>query len=336
MLCSSSYLKRASKGMRSMSSRRPIGSGLKMRGSIGCVRRTIGLNAILPRMSRSMSMPGATSISSSPSFVSRNTQRSVMYSTSLPSCAAKGPENGRCSTSSTNLSSVPSRSIRNWPSTIDTSRQHVDRQRLALHRDVAVGVGGRAADDGHVDRHGLEEQVILAAHGDQLDQVFGGPLVQLAAAQARIDKGAQADPRGMARLAAGDVAKQVADRPQRQVVALDLVADDELLQRRGRHEVAADEALDEPGLREPVHAAALGRMTHPGRREQRQAARLAETRAAFVVRLVEAGQLADDDVWKADTEEAADDDGIAAADQSDGVASRDDLVGRARAPAPQG
>src|SRR5436853_592792 len=57
--------------MRSMSSRSPIGSFKNMRRSIRRgSRRRMGLNSIRARISRSMSMPGAISISSSPSWVS--------------------------------------------------------------------------------------------------------------------------------------------------------------------------------------------------------------------------------------------------------------------------
>jgi hypothetical protein len=115
--------------------------------------------------------------------------------------------------------------------------------------------------------------------------------------------------------------KKVADRAQRQVVALDLVADDQLLEFRRQNEVAADEALDEAGLRETIHAAALGRMGHPCCANQRQIARLAEAFGHCVVRLVELRKLADEHVGKADAEEPADDDGVAAMDQPHSLAS---------------
>ena len=79
-----------------------------------------------------------------------------------------------------------------------------------------------------VDRQGLVEQVFLAAERHQLDQIFGGHGVDLAAAVARVDEGAQADRGDDARLAGGDVAKQVADDALRQVVGLDLVVDRQL------------------------------------------------------------------------------------------------------------
>ena len=51
--------------------------------------------------------------------------------------------------------------------------QVVERQRLALHGDVAGRVGRGAADQRDVDREGLVEQPLLAVDLDQLDQVFG-------------------------------------------------------------------------------------------------------------------------------------------------------------------
>ncbi len=69
-------------------------------------------------------------------------------------------------------------------------RQRFQRQRFALHGDIAVGIGGGAAHDGDVDREGLVEQILLIPDAHQLDQILGGALIQLAAAKARIDEGA--------------------------------------------------------------------------------------------------------------------------------------------------
>ena len=59
-------------------------------------------------MSRSTSMPGAISLSSSPSGVRTNTQRSVTYSTCCPREVATAPLKVMCSTSFTNFLAVPS------------------------------------------------------------------------------------------------------------------------------------------------------------------------------------------------------------------------------------
>ena len=73
-------------------------------------------------------------------------------------------------------------------------RQHLALDGLALHRQVAVLVGGRAADDRDVDREGVEQQPFAAAQRDDLDEVLGRPGVLLAAGLARVDVRAQARP----------------------------------------------------------------------------------------------------------------------------------------------
>ena len=78
----------------------------------------------------------------------------------------------------------------------------------------------------------------------ELDEVFGGAGVELAAAVARIDEGAEADAGDVAGAARGDVAEQMRDHALRQIVGLDLVGDGELLQLRRETPMAADHALD--------------------------------------------------------------------------------------------
>ena len=46
-------------------------------------------------------------------------------------------------------------------------RQHFERKRLLLHRDVAVGVGGRAANNADIDREGAIEKKFLAIDLDE-------------------------------------------------------------------------------------------------------------------------------------------------------------------------
>ena len=72
-------------------------------------------------------------------------------------------------------------------------RQHLALDGLALHRQVAVLVGGRAADDGDVDRERVEQQPLAAAERDDLDEVLGRPRVLLAAGLARVHVRAEAD-----------------------------------------------------------------------------------------------------------------------------------------------
>ena len=69
--------------------------------------------------------------------------------------------------------------------------ERLQRQRLALHRDVAVGVGGGAAHDGDIDREGLVEEVLLAVDLHQPHELVLARGVDLAAAVARIGEGAE-------------------------------------------------------------------------------------------------------------------------------------------------
>jgi hypothetical protein len=212
--------------------------------------------------------------------------------------------------------------------TAGVARGHGDRarlqgQRLLLHGDVAVGVGSGAADDADVDRKGLVEQVVLAVDRHQPHKILGGARVELATAEARIDEGAQPDPGQRARLAGGDVAEQVRDHPLRQVPGLDAVIDRKRLQARHQPPVAADHARHQALVAEVVEAARLA-VALPGRIHQGQVARAA--RAAL--RLEEALFERDRDaLGKADADEAAGGDRVAAADQAHRLARRNDLAG---------
>ena len=71
--------------------------------------------------------------------------------------------------------------------------QRLERERLLLHRDVAVGIGGGSAHDADIDRECPVEEKLLAVDLDQPDQILRGACVDLAAAVARIDEGAEPD-----------------------------------------------------------------------------------------------------------------------------------------------
>ena len=62
-------------------------------------------------------------------------------------------------------------------------------QGFVFHCDVALFIRGSAAQEGHVNREGFVEQVILAVDIDHLDQVLGGALVEFTAVDARVDEG---------------------------------------------------------------------------------------------------------------------------------------------------
>ena len=98
--------------------------------------------------------------------------------------------------------------------------QRLQRQRLALHRDVAVGIGGGAAHDADIDRKCAVEQILLPVDVHQADEVGGRPVVELAAAVPGIGKRIEADPGQMARFTGGDVAVEMGDDTLREVVGL--------------------------------------------------------------------------------------------------------------------
>ena len=101
----------------------------------------------------------------------------------------------------------------------------VELQRLALHGGVAARVGGGGAQEGDVDREGAVEQPLLAVDLEEADDVLGGALVDAAALAGGIDEGAQADLGQHARLGTGDLAVELGDDAERQVVGLDAVLD---------------------------------------------------------------------------------------------------------------
>ena len=90
-------------------------------------------------------------------------------------------------------------------------RQHFERQRLLFHRDVAVGIGGGAANDADIDRECAIEKKFFAVDLDQPDEIVLGAFVDLAAAVTRIDERSEPDAREMPRPLRGDVAEQVRD-----------------------------------------------------------------------------------------------------------------------------
>jgi len=72
-------------------------------------------------------------------------------------------------------------------------RDHLAEHRLVFHRDVAILVGAGPSYQRDVNMEGLEKQILLAADGGELDEIFGRPLALPAASEARVDEGLQAD-----------------------------------------------------------------------------------------------------------------------------------------------
>ncbi len=145
-----------------------------------------------------------------------------------------------------------------------------------------------------------------------------GALVDAAAAVARVDEGAEADPAQVPRLAGGDVAKEVRDHALRQVPGLDPVLDRELAERRHQAPVAADHACHQAVVAEVVEAARLA-VALPRRVDEAQPARRALGEEALLERHRQP-------LGEADADEAAGGDGVAVAHELDRLGSADDLA----------
>ncbi len=205
-------------------------------------------------------------------------------------------------------------------------REYLQGEGLLFHRDVAVGVGGRAADDPDIDRKRFVEQVVDSADRHERDQFFGGAGVELAAAKAGVDERAQPDARELAWLVGGDVAVELRDHALRQVVGLDPIRDRQLLQLRHQAPMAADDAPDESLVAEVVQTLVLAVALTRGI-DECEVARAAEARRTFLVaREKPLLQRNRDFLGEADADEAAGGDRVAVTDQPHRIRRRDDLA----------
>ena len=174
--------------------------------------------------------------------------------------------------------------------------QIVQDQRLALHADIAVGVGGGAADDRDVDRDRLVEQPLAAVDLHHPDEIARADRVELAATLARVDEGAEADPAEQAGAAAGDLAKQLRDAAQGQVPGLDQAVGRHLAELGHQGPMATDGAPDQPVMREAIEPSLLA-VAGGGGEQQAEVARLAGGQEALL-------QGHEDRVGRADADEA--------------------------------
>ena len=67
----------------------------------------------------------------------------------------------------------------------------VEGEGFPLHGGVAVRIAGRSPDEGDIDRERLVAQPFLAADVKDLNEIFGGHVIEFATLLARIDEGAQ-------------------------------------------------------------------------------------------------------------------------------------------------
>ena len=120
---------------------------------------------------------------------------------------------------------------------------NVHRANFTVYGAVAALIAVGSAQEYDVDREALVQQALLALDLDQLDQIFLGDVVELAAAVARVSKGVQTNVRDGTDVVCGDITIHVSDNALREVVRLDLVFQSQLAQSGSTIPMAADNAL---------------------------------------------------------------------------------------------
>src|SRR4029077_10528360 len=130
----------------------------------------------------------------------------------------------------------------------------------------------------------------------------------------------------MARLPRRNVAIEVHDRSERQIVTFDLIADDEPLNRRCKIEMPADHAFYEPRLSDPVKSAPGERVALGDPKEQGQVPGLSKRPRLGVLRPIKVREFVDDRLGKPYPPESADRDRVPASDQTHRLACRDDFA----------
>ena len=162
--------------------------------------------------------------------------------------------------------------------------RNVQRANLSMYGAVAVFVAVGCAQEHNIDREALVQQALLTFNVDDLDQIFLGYVVELAAAVARVNEGLQADMGDRADVVRGDIAVHVRDNALRQVVGFNLVVQRQLTQTGRAVPVAADDALDH-ALMAVVVAAGAVTVALTGCKEQGQVVRVAGLKETLFQRL---------------------------------------------------
>ena len=196
-------------------------------------------------------------------------------------------------------------------------RERVQRGGLALHRHVALLVGGRAAQERHVDRAARIEEELLALELDDPHHLLRRLRVHATAVHARVDERAEPDPCDEARPAGGRLAVEMGHHALREAVGLDPPVERERAQRRDEPPVRPDRAPDQPFAREVVEPAGAAVPLARGEHERQvaRAAGFAEARLEGDEELLGNG----------DPDESTDRQRVTVEDQPGGRLGRDDL-----------
>ena len=197
-------------------------------------------------------------------------------------------------------------------------RQRLQVERLPLHRDVALRVGGRPPHQSHVDRKRRIEQELLALDGDPLDHFSSGAAIEPPALQAGIDERVQTDRGHQSGSPGGDLPKQVRDHPLRQAVRLQLLRPGQGPQLRHQAPMPADDAGRHTLVGEMVDPA-VAPVPLAGGIDQREIPRRTGGQEA----LLQGHRQA---LGETDPHEAAGGDGVAVEHDPRRISGRDDLV----------
>ncbi|SCI18033.1 Uncharacterised protein [uncultured Megasphaera sp.] len=129
------------------------------------------------------------------------------------------------------------------------------RADFAVHRNVAVFVGCRAADDSYINFVRMIPEPFFAAQFNNFNDIFLRYIVDFAAFQTRINEGTEADFGNRAGTAARDVAEPLGQRALRQVVGFYFIVIYQFAQTRCQVEVTADNTFQHAFVAEVVQAA---------------------------------------------------------------------------------
>ena len=143
---------------------------------------------------------------------------------------------------------------------------------LVAHDNVAVFIRIGTADKADVQRDRLVEELFLTEDFHNLYQILFGNIIELAALQTGVRKGVQTHMGNGADPVPGNVAIELRESSLREVVALDLVLQNQFPQLRHHVPVPADDASGHSLVGKMVGAAAVP-VSLGGRIEKSQALR---------------------------------------------------------------
>ena len=132
-------------------------------------------------------------------------------------------------------------------------------------------IGGRGANQPHVDGDGLVPQPFFAPDFQPLDQRFGRPRVQPSAVVARVDEGSDPHVCNASGPARGNVSKELTYHALWKIVGFDPIVDSQTAELRGESPMPAHDAPQQAFVGQVVKPS-LAAVALPGGIDQRQIA----------------------------------------------------------------